>query len=870
MKTLFYSIGRTFLDKGSYSVSLFLFIVFISCPVMGQVLEKKTVTREDYPLWHYMDAEAISDDGNWISYRNDYDATDSLFVKHRSSAKLYRFAKGKKGAFIGTHFVCQTPDSIVHIVSLQHGAERKLSNVKSFTVFKTFIAASEYGTIGDLLSIYTLDGVLLRTDTNVSSFAISPDTKSIAVALQNENAYQVLLLNIAAIKKQKIIAESDRGESFLNLSWSNDCKAIAFMNYNQKESHLYYYNLAANKLATFSTNDLAFPKTMNLTASRKLKISKNNKRVFFKIKQRKELDIVRKENDAQVWNAADKNIYPQHIVTEGYSKNPKQALWEPDTGRFLQITDSIQPYGDFPDNERYAVTFNAIDYEPQSKWVPDKDVYIKNLDTGESKLMLRRHVGGESNLLASQDGKYISYFKEGQWYVYDIAKGTHRLISGKLPHILSIESLTEKDENGYGNPGWSTQGDCLLYDQFDIWKVRSDGSNPIRLTQGREQGIVFRLIAQSKEQTRTLDDRIFINAAFDLNSSLLLSARAVDYSFNGFYLLQPEKGMTKICYVNKSVTGIMKSERGDYAWVEEDIDQPRRIMAGKAGGKSASVVESNIHHQKFKWTKLEMISYKNLKGETLKGLLYYPSRYDKNKRYPMIVHLYEKQSYQRHSYVNPTMTNEDGFNISNLTAKGYFVLLPDITYEVGNAGYSALECVEAAVKEVKSLSLIDEAKIGLIGHSFGGYETDFIITQSNLFACAVAGAATTNNLSSYLSVSQNLGIPNFFKFEYGQARMIVSPYENMDWYLKNSPVMHAANVNTPLLSWTGLKDPQVEPRQSFEFYMALRKLGKTHILLAYPNEGHGLEKKESAIDLTTKIEEWFDYYLKGKDAPRWK
>lgn len=159
---------------------------------------------------------------------------------------------------------------------------------------------------------------------------------------------------------------------------------------------------------------------------------------------------------------------------------------------------------------------------------------------------------------------------------------------------------------------------------------------------------------------------------------------------------------------------------------------------------------------------------------------------------------------------------------------------------------------------------------GLIGHSFGGYETDFIITQSNLFACAVAGAATTNNLSSYLSVSQNLGIPNFFKFEYGQSRMIVSPYENMDWYLNNSPVMHAANVNTPLLSWTGLKDPQVEPRQSFEFYMALRRLGKTHILLAYPNEVHSMEKKENAIDLTAKIEEWFDYYLKGMKVPVWK
>lgn len=870
MKALFYSIGRTFLDRCCPSCFLFLFFALLSSTLMGQGLQKKAVTREDYPLWHYMDAEAISDDGNWISYRNYYDATDSLFVKHRKSAKLYSFANGKDMAFIANHFVCQTPDSIVHIVSLKNGVERKLRNVKAFTVFKTFIVASEYSKTGDLLSVYTLDGVLLRTDTDVESFSVSPDTKFIVVAVKRENSYQELLVNMEDIKKQKIIAESEKRGPFLNPSWSEDSKAIVFMNYNEKESNLFYYNLAEKRLVTFSTNAIEFPKNMNLIPSRKLTISKNNKRVFFKIKQRKELDIVRKENDVQIWNAADKHIYPSHIVTEGYSKNPKQAMWEPNTGRFLQITDSIQPYGDFPDNESFALTFNAKDYEPQSKSVPDKDIYIKNLDTGQSKLMLRRHVGGEFNLLVSRNGKYINYFREGQWYVYDVAQGTHGLISGNLPYTLSVQSLTEKDENGYGNPGWTTQGECLLYDQFDIWKVQSDGSNPVRLTQGREQGIVFRIVAQSKAQTQTIADKIFTNAEFDIKSSLLLSARAVDYSFNGFYLLKPGKGMTKICYVNKSVTGIMKSERGDYAWVEEDVDQPRRIMVGKVGGKFTAVVESNMHHKEFHWTKLQVIHYKNLKGESLKGLLYYPSGYNKNKRYPMVVHLYEKQSYQRHSYVNPTMINEDGFNISNLTAKGYFVLLPDIAYEVGNVGFSALECVEAAVKEVKNLYLIDDAKIGLIGHSFGGNETDFIITQSNLFACAVAGAATTNYLSSYLSVARNLGIPNFFKMEYGQARMKVSPYENMEWYLKNSPVIHAGNVNTPLLSWTGLKDPQVEPRQSFEFYMALRRLGKRHIMLAYPNEGHGMEKKENAIDLTTKIEEWFDHYLKGMKAPTWK
>lgn len=313
----------------------------------------------------------------------------------------------------------------------------------------------------------------------------------------------------------------------------------------------------------------------------------------------------------------------------------------------------------------------------------------------------------------------------------------------------------------------------------------------------------------------------------------------------------------------------MKSERGIFAWVEEDVSSPRQIVAGIIGGQPKVVVKSNTHHEKFAETKVEVVQYKNNKGESLKGLLYYPSGYDKRYQYPMVVNVYEKQSNQVHHYRSPGLLNRDGFNVANLTSKGYFVLLPDTTYEIGNVGYSALDCVESAVKAVLSQSIVDEKKVGLIGHSFGGYQTNFIITQSKMFACAVAGAATSNFLSSHLSVSKNLEIPNFFIIESGQARMMASPFENMDIYLKNSPVMYAKNVNTPLLSWTGEEDTQVAPTQSMEFFMALRRLGKTHVMLVYPSEGHEMQTKDNMSDLTRKMGDWLDYYLKGFVKPAW-
>ncbi|GAA6765741.1 hypothetical protein AAFH68_16790 [Flavobacterium sp. CGRL1] len=574
-----------------------------------------------------------------------------------------------------------------------------------------------------------------------------------------------------------------------------------------------------------------------------------------------------KKNDVQIWNTADKYIYPTAMEIQDWNIIDKQALWEPQTGRFFQFTDNRLPHGAAAGIKNYALTLNPQDYEPQSKSRGDSDIYITDLNTGSRKLLLKKHPSSAGNLLASPGGKYISYFKGGSWYVYDIFKESHTRINSKIPY--PVASSIEEDES-FGNPGWTALDEyLLLYDQYDIWRVLPDGSDAIRLTKGREKGIVYRIIPQSSSQQKYIESWTYTNGLFNLKEGLVLKARSVDHFYNGIFLWDLKTGLTEICYTNKRISTILRSKNNVFAWTQEDADLPWQIIAKEPGAKETIILQSNLQQEKFMWTKREIVEYQNHKGETLKGILYYPASYEKTKRYPMVVNIYEKQSNQAHYYHVPTLYNTDGFNLTNLTSKGYFVLLPDITYEIGNVGLSAVDCVETAVKAVLKQHDIDEKKIGLIGHSFGGFETFFIITQSRLFACAVAGAGTANFLSSYLAVSPNFGIPNFFKMEHGQARMKGSPYQNMDEYLKNSPVIHAANVTTPLLSWTGLQDTQVLPTQSFEFYMALRRLGKTHIMLAYPNEGHDITEKENAIDLTRRIEAWLDYYLKDAKAPLW-
>jgi dipeptidyl aminopeptidase/acylaminoacyl peptidase len=870
MENVYYNRNRYFLSTKGLLILLIVIFVLVSFPAKGQMKQKKALTEGDYHLWNYLEAEEISDNGNWISYKKTYETADSLFLQQRKTGQIHSFANGSQGQFAADHyFLCRTSDNVVHVLSLKKGTEQLVKNIKSFEIFGSYILTMSSQKESSL-AIYNLEGRSLHTEDNVTGYAACPDKKKIAVSITENDKNFVMLLNASTIGERHKIAEEEGEAPFQNLRWSPDGNALAFIHYGQLESKLYYYQVDKKTSATFSTAvATVFPETMNIEPSRPLKISSDNKKVFFRIRQRKELNVIHKKNEVQVWNTADKYIYPIAKEIEGWNIIDKLALWEPQTGRFLQFTNNKLPYGDVVGIKDYTLTFNPQDYEPQSKSTGDRDIYITDLNTGNRKLLLKKFSYNTSNLLASPGGKYISYFKEGNWYVYDIRKESHTKINNNILYPLTVPSDLNEDES-YGNPGWTSDEEYLLiYDQYDIWKVSPDSADAIRLTKGREKGIIYRLLPQTSSQKKYLDNWTFTAGLFNLKDGLVLKARSIDHFYNGIFLWDLKKGLSEICYTDKRISTILRSKNNIFAWMEEDADLPWQIKVKEPGSKASIVMRSNPQQEKFMWTKRKIVAYQNQKGETLRGILYYPATYQKGKRYPMVVNIYEKQSYQVHYYRVPTLYNGDGFNVGNLTAKGYFVLLPDITYEIGNVGLSAVDCVEAAVKVALKEHDIDEKKIGLIGHSFGGYETDFIITHSKLFTCAVAGAATSNFLSSYLSVCENMDIPNFFKMEYGQARMKVSPYENMEGYLKNSPVIHAANVTTPLLSWTGLQDPQVAPTQSFEFYMALRRLGKTHVMLAYPNEGHDMAGKENAIDLTRRIEAWFDYYLKESKAPSW-
>jgi dipeptidyl aminopeptidase/acylaminoacyl peptidase len=159
--------------------------------------------------------------------------------------------------------------------------------------------------------------------------------------------------------------------------------------------------------------------------------------------------------------------------------------------------------------------------------------------------------------------------------------------------------------------------------------------------------------------------------------------------------------------------------------------------------------------------------------------------------------------------------------------------------------------------------------VGLIGHSWGGYQTAFVPTQTDIFAAAVAGAPLTDLYSMYLSVYWNTGSTDARIFEISQGRMEVPPWQDLDSYLANSPVHHIEKLKTPMLVTFGTEDGAVDWDQGTIMYNAARRAGKDFVLLVYEGENHGLAKKPNQIDYHRRINEWFGHYLKGEEAAPW-
>jgi dipeptidyl aminopeptidase/acylaminoacyl peptidase len=279
------------------------------------------------------------------------------------------------------------------------------------------------------------------------------------------------------------------------------------------------------------------------------------------------------------------------------------------------------------------------------------------------------------------------------------------------------------------------------------------------------------------------------------------------------------------------------------------------------------VTNANPQKADLLWGAGELIGFRNADGVPLQAALYKPENFDPAKKYPLMVYIYERLSQAVNNFVDPRPATS--INISFYVSNGYVVLAPDIVYTVGSPGQSALKCVLPAVQALVDKGFIDEKAIGIQGHSWGGYQIAYMVTQTNRFRAASPGAPVGNMTSAYSGIRWGSGRPRQFQYEKAQSRIGGSLWQVPLRFIENSPVFMADRVTTPLLFIHNDQDGAVPWYQGIELFLALRRNGKEVYMFNYNGEDHGLRKRHNQMDYTVRLQQFFDHFLKGAPKPEW-
>ncbi|MDQ8013380.1 MAG: prolyl oligopeptidase family serine peptidase [Flavobacterium nitrogenifigens] len=857
-------------DRFFIRAACFIFVL-VTCPsIWGQAKQKRMLSTEEYHLWSQILPEKISSDGNWVSYslKYEYSGADTLIVRQTKGNTKYVFPKGWEGKFNEeSEFACIANDTLV-VQNLKTDKNYKRPDAFSFefSANNKFIAIFLKQKENKFsLEIRDQKGILVEQTADITSYCFDPLKNGVVYSTAKDNLYGIEMIFFKNSVEKKIVA-SDHKAPFQNVIWKGN--AIAFIENDAEEPVLYSYSITQNKLSVLeSKNTRGFPSDMRISnVKNKIPIySKDGTKLFFWMK---EPSVKTKNIDSsavEIWNSKDKLLYDFKKFLPYYKWADKLAVWDIKENKVLQIADKDLPSAFLSADHKHAFIFDPAAYEPQSQQHGAYDLYIMNLQSGNRELILKHYTFSEKPL-GSPDGKYLCYVKDGNWWIYDLDKKRHTCITlGMSNSFFEEDSNVPGEPEPYGIAGWMPSGEIILYDRFDLWKISLDGKVKKRLTKGREIQKTFRVKNFNTDLLYGVSETTPL--LVDLKEGLFLTVINKQTRESGFSIWNLKSGVKELVWKKKKISEVNKAGKKNlYMYEDQDFASPPRIMIWD--GSAKEIMQSNPQQHQFYWSKNECIDY-TVKDIKTKGILFYPADYKAGLKYPMVVRIYERQFSSFNDYANPSMLEGDGFSVTNFTNQGYFVLYPDINYEFGNLRESVTNSVLAAVDAAVEKGNIDPGKIGLIGHSFGAYEVDLIITQTDRFAAAVAGSAWTDLVSAYLYVGPSFYRPDFFRTENHQLRIGKSLYEDMPSYLKNSPVLLADAVKTPLLAWTGKEDRHVNASQTMEFYLALRRADKEHTLLIYPGEEHTIDKKENALDLNLRVMQWFNYYLKNGEKKDW-
>ncbi|MEX2177731.1 MAG: prolyl oligopeptidase family serine peptidase, partial [Gemmatimonadaceae bacterium] len=580
-------------------------------------------------------------------------------------------------------------------------------------------------------------------------------------------------------------------------------------------------------------------------------------------------DSLRDRSVFDLWHYQDAQLQPAQQLQAARDRNRSfQAIYHVSARRFARLaTDSI-PTVSVSDDGRVAVANSRYRYAVEAMWGDaGTDVYLIDGMTGSIRLLKEKITG---NAQLSTDAKYVVYYDDGKYYSHSLANGRTVDLTERIPGISFARETHNRPSTapGWGIAGW-TRGDrsLLLYDRYDIWEVDPAGARaPVMVTDsmGRKTGVSLRL-AMGGDDEDDADQR-----GIDPARPLLLRGVNEETRSQGF--VREHLGVTKapepLVVADAAFGNLIKAADAErYLVTRGTFEQFPDLHTGTSLASLTRISDVNPQQKDYNWGTVELVRWTSSDGVPLKGLLYKPENFDSTRKYPMVVYHYEQLSQNLHNYVAPFGRNV--IVASHYASNGYLVFMPDIHYEEGYPGPSALKSIVPGVTMLLGRGYVDPKGIGIQGQSWGGYQGLYMITQTQIFSAAMLGAPVVNMTSAYGGIRWGSGLARPFMYETGQSRIGGSLWEKPMRYIENSPLFWLDRVQTPVFMMHNDMDDAVPWYQGIEAFVALRRLGKEVYLINYNNDVHNPQSRANQKDMAMRMEQFFDHHLRGKPAPEW-
>ncbi len=673
------------------------------------------------------------------------------------------------------------------------------------------------------------------------------------------------------------------GNDFKNFAFSKDGLQVAYVAERdaqpkslQKIYKLWYYkegNDSAKLL--IDTNSLNIPRGSAVSEFGTIEFSKTGKRLLFStapIPAPKDTTLVEMDlAKLDIWNYKDDEL---QTVQLNRLKNDLQksylAVYDFQTSKMTQIGSPDLPTV-FSINEGdgdYFIAITDTGRRIEQQWMGTtlKDIYVVNIN-GSQKLIKRNLSGFINPSFVSLSGKYVMWYdnKAKNYILYD--GSTTKNISSKIPvPLYNEENDVPSDPYPYGIMGWE-DGDksLLVYDRYDIWKVDPTGITlPQNITQsGRKNKLTYRYIRTNREE-KFIDSRkenllkVFNNTDKKEGFEFLLKDQLT-------YQLPPSL-FTNQAYSFNAVD--KAKDAAVFIYTRENYISSPDLYVYRIKGEEHQLSHINPQQQQYNWGTAQLYHWKTFTGKSSTGILYKPENFDSTKKYPIIFYFYEILSDGLFKYNAPAPT-PSRLNISFFVSRGYLVFAPDISYTIGHPAKSAYDYVVSAAKDLTKYSWVDAKNMAIQGQSWGGIQVAQLVTMTNIFKAAWAGAPVANMTSAYGGIRWEGGVNRQFQYEKTQSRIGATLWQKPELYIENSPLFHLPKVTTPLVIMANDADGAVPWYQGIELFTAMRRLGKKVWMLTYNGEAHNLVQRRNRKDISIREQQYFDWLLKGTNPPRW-